>query len=79
MSILKNCPFCGAEAQYRKFGAGNDLLVIECNNPHGACCRMSTVDGEDAKRILTEKWNRREADKEISALVNAVIDLSKGI
>lgn len=56
---LLPCPFCGAEAQYRRFGIGNDCLAIECTNPYGACCSMSTVEGEETKRILSDKWNRR--------------------
>jgi len=79
MNELRNCPFCGSKAQYRLFGESNDLLMIECDNPYGACCSMSTVAGEETKRILTEKWNHREADKEIATLTNAVIDLSKDI
>lgn len=56
---LLPCPFCGAEAQYRRFGAGNDWLMIECTNPYGACCSMSTTYTKESERILADKWNRR--------------------
>jgi hypothetical protein len=56
---LLPCPFCGAEAQFRKFGAENDLLMVECTNPYGACCRMSIDYTKESEKILVDRWNRR--------------------
>jgi hypothetical protein len=56
---LLPCPFCGAEAQFRRFGVGNDLLMIECANPYGACCRMSIAYTTESERMLADRWNRR--------------------
>jgi hypothetical protein len=77
---LRECPFCGKEAHYRIFGVGNDLLMIECENPFGSCVFMKTCGtNDDAKKRLADKWNQRSADGEIAAFTNAVIDLSKEI
>lgn len=79
MQELRNCPFCGEPAQYRVFGYRNDLLMIECANKFGACVSMSTVNTEESKQILTEKWNCRSADREIATLTVALIDQIKEI
>jgi hypothetical protein len=38
---LLPCPFCGTEAQFRRFGVGDEDILVECTNSYGACCRMS--------------------------------------
>lgn len=59
MSELLNCPFCGSPAQTRRFGAHDDLFMIECGNQFGACCSMQTVPTPDAVTLLKKKWNTR--------------------
>jgi hypothetical protein len=56
---LLPCPFCGADAQYRRFGADNENILIECTNQYGACCRMSMAYTSESEKILATKWNRR--------------------
>lgn len=56
---LLPCPFCGAEAQFRRFGVGDEDILVECTNSYGACCRMSMAYTSESERILTDKWNRR--------------------
>ena len=55
---LLPCPFCGAEAQFRRFGIGNDLLMVECANLYAICCSMSMAYTSESERLLADKWNR---------------------
>ena len=56
---LLPCPFCGAEAQFRRFGVGDEDILVECTNSYGACCRMSMAYTPESEKILADKWNKR--------------------
>jgi hypothetical protein len=77
---LLPCPFCGAEANFRRFGAGNDLLMVECTNQYGACCRMSADYTKESERILADKWNRRAkpVSDELRKAINEMFEEGEG-
>jgi hypothetical protein len=77
---LLPCPFCGAEANFRRFGAENDLLMVECTNQYGACCRMSADYTKESERILADKWNRRAkpVSDELRKAINEMFEEGEG-
>lgn len=72
---LKNCPFCGGEAE-RSFCMWTDEYCVHCNDCGARItvyCRkrkhkddlkpcLYIEDYDDARHVVTELWNRRTAN-----------------
>ena len=64
MAELKNCPFCGGEAYYRKpqRDGAFDVMMVECKRCGASPFAISVYGGEDmeVKHIaIARLWNRR--------------------
>lgn len=57
---LKPCPFCGGEAEKKKYFFQHKLVyVVMC----GGCGSRSPMFLEEAKERAIEAWNRRANDE----------------
>ena len=72
---IKNCPFCGGEANYFKYpgnwGYTNNKLVVKCDKCHVEMAEKSEFGcglddtkklEEEAKHKLINRWNTRNGD-----------------
>ena len=61
MAELRECPFCGGEADYRteNFGATVWVQCLCCGAQTGRYDTNLVVDGKDGKEWAEAAWNRR--------------------
>ena len=64
MAELKPCPFCGGEAELKKYmcSLGNDgYYVVECKicGAKGKAIRNTSFISENDEKRAIEAWNRR--------------------
>ena len=60
MSELRECPFCGGEAELVNYGLTGKFEVVQCVD----CGARTRVFDPDIKRgeSVIEAWNRRASD-----------------
>ena len=57
---LKPCPFCGVQAELKKFDNGEcDMYTVQCKNPE---CQAETTASNKAEEVINI-WNRRNDEK----------------
>lgn len=52
---LKNCPFCGGEAEM--LGEDDGMYQVVCPN-----CSANIDNYDDKKEVASEKWNKRKIE-----------------
>lgn len=71
-SELKACPFCGAEAEIKRFGTSRCSALVGCTQCH------AEIESGDTEEDSAYSWNTRTLDREsIEHVVRKAVEMAR--